>query len=119
MIMQKETEKKYRVILLDARHDTEPESGKEKSKRLSQKGDFKQFTPSTIYCRGGKVANSGLLRQPPASVQLNVTKWFMLYSCPLSCLRLALRATEREREACRGHKIKKPGTVNVGLSIID
>jgi hypothetical protein len=31
---------------------------------LSQKGDFKQFTPSTMYYRGGKVANSGLLRQP-------------------------------------------------------
>jgi hypothetical protein len=38
-----------------------PQGGK---RRLSQKGDFKQFTPSTIYCRGGKVANSGLLRQP-------------------------------------------------------
>jgi hypothetical protein len=25
--LQKETEKKYRVILLDARHETEPESG--------------------------------------------------------------------------------------------
>jgi hypothetical protein len=43
----------------------------------------------------------------------------MLYSCLLSVSRLALRATEREREACRGHKMKKPGTVNVGLSIID
>jgi hypothetical protein len=31
---------------------------------LSQKGDYKQFTPSTMYCRGGKVANFGLLRQP-------------------------------------------------------
>jgi ribosomal protein L15E len=27
MIMQKETEKKYRVIMLDARHEAEPERG--------------------------------------------------------------------------------------------
>jgi hypothetical protein len=31
---------------------------------LSQKGDFKQFTPFAIYCRGGKAVNFGLLRQP-------------------------------------------------------
>jgi hypothetical protein len=31
---------------------------------LSKKGDFKPFTPFTIYCRGGKVANLGFLKQP-------------------------------------------------------
>ncbi|MDR1610019.1 MAG: hypothetical protein LBS08_00720 [Candidatus Symbiothrix sp.] len=30
-----------------------------------------------------------------------------------------LRAAERKRKACRGHKIKKPGTVNVGLLMAD
>jgi hypothetical protein len=36
----------------------------ENSRGVSQKGDFKQFTLSIMYCRGGEVANSGLLRQP-------------------------------------------------------
>jgi hypothetical protein len=41
----------------------------EEAKREERlRGDFKQFTPSTMYYRGGKVANSGLLRQPYVSV---------------------------------------------------
>jgi hypothetical protein len=30
-----------------------------------KKAIFKQFTPSIMYCRGGKFADSGLLRQIP------------------------------------------------------
>jgi hypothetical protein len=43
---------------------TKDTKGSQNFKELSQKGVSKQFTPFTIYCRGGKVVNFGLLRQP-------------------------------------------------------
>ena len=99
--LQKETEKKYSVYNVEKRG-------------------------SMPSLKAGKKIEVITRSDNAASVQFNVTKWFMLYSCLCRCPRLALkvnvqprnfmpgeawrelRAAEREREACRGHKIKKP-----------
>jgi hypothetical protein len=37
-------------------------------KRLSQKPEICHFTPSTIYCKGGKWFKIAFLRQPPMNL---------------------------------------------------
>jgi hypothetical protein len=82
MIMQKETEKKYRAYNVGC--EARNRAGKGKAVKVIARSDN------------------------PASVQLNVTQWLMLYSCPI-VPKLASRVTERKREACCRHKIKKSG----------